>query len=122
MKDTLPHPATFIKTALFDKVGYYEESFKIVSDWKFFIESVCKFNSSYKRIDVILSTFYLDGLSSDSQNKILIYEESEKVLKSEFQAYINDVNQFFELKTIVSNLRKSRKIKVLVKLGFLNKF
>jgi glycosyltransferase involved in cell wall biosynthesis len=122
MKDTLPHPATFIKTALFDKVGYYEESFKIVSDWKFFIESVCKFNSSYKRIDVILSTFYLDGLSSDSQNKILIYEESEKVLKSEFQAYINDVNQFFELKTIVSNLRKSRKIKVLVKLGLLNKF
>jgi glycosyltransferase involved in cell wall biosynthesis len=95
MKDTLPHPATFIKSSLFDKVGLFDENLKIVSDWKFFIESICKYNSSYKKIDEILTTFYLDGLSSEPQNKILIVEEKQKVLNSEFRAYINDMNCFF---------------------------
>ena len=122
VKDTLPHPSTFIKASLFDKVGLYDESLKIVSDWKFFMESVCKFNSTYKRIDQTLSTFYLDGLSSDSGNKTLIFEESQRVLKTEFKAYINDINQFYELKATVLSLKKSRKIKVLIKLGLLNKF
>lgn len=122
MKDTLPHPATFIKKGVFDKIGKYDESLVIVSDWKFFIESICKFNSSYIRIDEVFSTFYMNGLSSSSQNKILIVKEKQKVLNSEFRAYINDINLFFELQTTVSNLKKSKKIKLLIKLGFLNKF
>ncbi|SHL54250.1 glycosyltransferase family 2 protein [Flavobacterium xanthum] len=120
--DTLPHPATFIKASLFTKIGMYDESFKIVSDWKFFMESICKFNCSYIRVDETLATFYLDGLSSVPQNKVLILEESRKILKSNFQAFICDNEKLFELKTIVENLRKSRKIKILVKLGILNKF
>ena len=40
--DTLPHPATFIRASLFSKIGMYDESFKIVSDWKFFMESICR--------------------------------------------------------------------------------
>lgn len=122
VNDTLPHPATFIKASLFDKVGLYDENLRIVSDWKFFIESICKFNSSYKKINEIVSTFYLDGLSSEFQNKNLIVEEKHKVLNSEFRAYVNDVISLFELKKTVSNLKKSRKIKVMVKLGLLNKF
>ncbi|MBF2708228.1 glycosyltransferase family 2 protein [Flavobacterium soyangense] len=122
INDTLPHPATFIKASLFDKIGLYDESLKIVSDWKFFIESICKFNCSYLRIDETLSTFYLDGLSSDPQNKVLIFEEKQNFLKSDFQAFIQDRDELFELKTIISNLRKSRKIKILVKFGILNKF
>ncbi|KIA85258.1 glycosyltransferase family 2 protein [Flavobacterium sp. AED] len=120
--DTLPHPATFIRASLFSKIGMYDESFKIVSDWKFFMESICKFNCSYIRIDETLATFHLDGLSSDPQNKILIFEEKQKVLKSDFQAFISDSDELVELKTLISNLRKSRKLKILVKLGILNKF
>lgn len=122
MKDTLPHPATFIKKGVFDMIGMYDESFTIVSDWKFFIESICKFNVSYTRIDKTLSTFYLDGLSSDLQNKALIVEEKQKILNTVFYAYMDDINQFLELKEVVSNLKKSKKIKILIKLGFLNKF
>lgn len=122
VKDTLPHPATFIKKTIFEKIGLYDENLKIVSDWKFFIESICKFNYSYFRIDETLSTFYLDGLSSDFKNKDAIYEERKKVLKSNFQAFLQDSDELVELKTIISNLRKSKKIKILVKLGLLNKF
>jgi glycosyltransferase involved in cell wall biosynthesis len=121
-KDTLPHPATFIKASLFSEIGMYDESLKIVSDWKFFMESICKFNCSYLRIDETLSTFHFDGLSSDPQNKVLIFEEKQKVLKSGFQAFLIDRDELTALKTIILNLRESRKIKILVKLGILNKF
>jgi len=122
IKDTLPHPATFIKVTLFEKIGFYDEDLKIVSDWKFFIESICKFNASYNRIDEILATFYLDGLSSYPENSEIIHEEKMKVLKSNFNVFQKDNNRLNELESLISNLRKSKKIKLLVKLGLLNKF
>lgn len=36
IKGTLFHPSTFIKRELFEKYGYYDETLKIVADWKFF--------------------------------------------------------------------------------------
>lgn len=120
--DTLPHPATFIRASLFSTVGLYDESFKIVSDWKFFIQSICKSNCTYSRIDKTLTTFYLDGVSSSPENKVLIFEEKQKILKSEFPAFIEDNREFVAIKNMITNLRNSTKIKILVKLGILNKF
>lgn len=40
VKDTLPHPATFIKRDAFAKTALYKEDFKILSDWKFFIDAI----------------------------------------------------------------------------------
>ena len=122
MKDSLPHPATFIKATLFEKVGLYDEGLKIVSDWKFFIVSICTYNSTYIRINHILSTFYLDGLSSDYQNKNIILEEKNQVLQSSFKAFIEEGEELIKLKGILSNLRKSRKINLLIRLGLINKF
>lgn len=120
--DTLPHQATFIRATLFDKIGLYDESLIILSDWKFFMESIFKFNSSYLRIDGLLSTFYLDGISSDLKNRELLNKERDRVLNSDFKGYIEEINQLFELRTVISNLRKSKKIRLLIKLGLLNKF
>ena len=120
--DTLPHPATFIKSSLFNKVGLYDESLKIVSDWKFFIVALFKYNSSYIKVDEILTTYYLDGISSDLTNQKLIYEERQRVFNTDFKNYIEDINQLLELKTTVYNLRKSKKIGWLVKLGLIHKF
>jgi glycosyltransferase involved in cell wall biosynthesis len=122
MYDTLPHPSTFIKSTLFDKVGKYDENFKIVSDWKFFIESVCIENASYIRIDNVMSTFYLGGYSSDINNQNLIAEEKKEVLESNFSAYLEDIQELNKQKATVDSLKTSKKINLLVKLGMLNKF
>ena len=122
VKDTLPHSATFIKATLFDKVGMYDERLKIISDWKFFIEGIFKWNATYNKIDAVLSIFYFDGISSDSANSDLLYQERQSVLKTTFKGYINEINELIVLRIIVSNFRKSRIIKLLVKLGLLNKF
>lgn len=122
VKDTLPHPATFIKKSLFDKIGVYNEDLKIVSDWKFFIDSICKNNVSYKRIDNTLSVFYLDGMSSKPNNKALIVNERQKVLGTEYGAFIKDFDDVIKYRALITGLRKSRIINLLIKLGFLHKF
>lgn len=122
VEDTLPHPATFIKKEAFLKTNLYQEDFKIVSDWKFFIDAICKYNLSYKRIADTLSVFYIGGLSSNPKNQSIKFKEKESVLYGDYSIYMNDIQEVVSYKKTVNNLRQSRIINLLVKLGFLNKF
>ncbi len=122
VEDTLPHPATFIKKEAFVKTNLYKEDFKIVSDWKFFIDAICKYNLSYKRIAKPLSTFYIGGLSSNPKNQIVKFNEKESVLNKDYLIYIKDFDDVIGYKKTLNSLRSSRIISLLVKLGFLNKF
>jgi glycosyltransferase involved in cell wall biosynthesis len=119
---TLCHQSTFIKKDLFGKLGLYDENLRFVSDWKFFILALFKYNCSYLKVNAILATYYLDGLSSDLTNREMLYSERQQVLNSDFKGYIEDMNQLIEARSIVSNFKKSKKIALLVKLGLLNKF
>lgn len=122
LKDNLPHPATFIKKDLFQKVGFFKEDFKIVSDWKFFIDSVCRYSCKYLHINQTLTTFYLDGISSQFENRAIIEKEKQAVLQSSYTAYLKDLDDVLKNLTIIHTLRRSRIIKLLIRFGFLNKF
>lgn len=78
---SLPHPATFIKTELLRKYPY-DESLRIVSDWKFFLQTVIIDNCSYKIVDNIISDFDCDGISG--VNRDLCDRERASVLKEMF--------------------------------------
>jgi hypothetical protein len=119
---SLPHPGTFIKAVLFDDFGKYDENYKIISDWKFFMLCLFKYNCSYLKVNTPLSMFYLDGISSDWKHRELLISERQEVLNSCFNGFVDDMNQLADLKSIVSSLKKSRKIGLLVKLGLINKF
>ncbi|AUS07227.1 glycosyltransferase [Tamlana carrageenivorans] len=122
VEDTLPHPATFIKREAFSKTNLYNEDFRILSDWKFFIDAICQFNLSYMKIEETLSTFYIGGMSSNPENRSLKYQERQQVLTTSYPAYLQDMDDVLKLKKIVATFRKSRIIKLLVKLRFLNRF
>ncbi|NEW78269.1 MAG: glycosyltransferase [Gelidibacter sp.] len=122
VKDTLPHPATFIKKELFQKYGLYKDNFKIVSDWKFFLDAVCKYQVSYIHINKTLSVFYLGGMSSYPENRLVIFNEKQQVLKVSYASYLQDLDDVLKNNNTITSLKKSRIIKWLIKLGFLNKF
>jgi len=122
VKDTLPHPATFIKKEALIKYGPFDETMKIAADWKFFIDGICKYNLSYQRIDNTLTTFYLDGMSSNPKNRKIIFNEKQYHLKQEYPAYLRDIDDILVKNDKLNSLRNSKIIKLLVKLGFLNKF
>lgn len=97
LKDTLPHPATLIKTDLLRRNPYNEEN-KIASDWEFFVCSVCLFNASYQYVDTEISVFNLTGISSDESNFNSIRKEKEICLSKYFNAFMPDYQEMDELK------------------------
>jgi len=88
LKYSLPHQATLIKRELFYRFGNYNETFKICSDWEFFILAIIKNNASYLHIKNIFSKMYRDGTSCNSQNIKIIQFEKKKVLKKHFSIYL----------------------------------
>ena len=104
--NTLPHQASFIKRQLFDKYGLYDESYKIVSDAKFFIKTVVWEKSSYEFIPENIAVFQQGGISSNE----LRFEERDVRLRNEmFPKMVMD-----DYPLLVS-LRKIRSHRVLKK-------
>ena len=122
LKDSLPHPATFIKRELLLQEGLYDESYKIISDWKFFIDAVCKNNCSYTYVNECLTEFNLYGISSTEKMRMEMYRERKKFLEENYPAFLKDYEELENFGTAVRALRKSRKIKLLQKFKILNKF
>ena len=76
---TLPHQATFIRRSLLNKHPY-DTSYRIVSDWKFWIEALVFDNCSYVTINTIIALFDCSGISST--NEVLRIQEQQEVLKN----------------------------------------
>ena len=60
-RTSLPHQSTFIKSELL-KEKPYSEDFKIISDWKFFIEEF-RSGKTYKHMPFIVSVYDCSGFS-----------------------------------------------------------
>lgn len=60
-RTSLPHQSTFIKAELL-KEKPYSEDFKIISDWKFFIEAF-RSGKTYKHMPFIVSVYDCSGFS-----------------------------------------------------------
>jgi|Laugresp1bdmlbsn_1035097.scaffolds.fasta_scaffold03376_3 glycosyltransferase involved in cell wall biosynthesis len=91
---SLPHPASFIKRDLFEKYFLYNEKYKIVSDWEFFIYCICKMDEPYKYININIADFDNSGISSTSNNMDLIQSEKEDVFNKYFQQFNEDYKSF----------------------------
>lgn len=73
-RTTLPHQSTFIKRELLIKHPYSED-YKIISDWKFFIEAF-RNGCTFKHMPFIVSVYDCSGFSC--QNLSLMQEEKNK--------------------------------------------
>ncbi|RYE37470.1 MAG: hypothetical protein EOP48_28665 [Sphingobacteriales bacterium] len=114
LRDTLPHPATLIKRSLLSNAGF-NENFKIVSDWEFFITSICKNGASYKHVDQTISVFNYDGISSNPANASLIREEKNKTLEMHFKTFLKDYESYFELQQAYEMLVNSKPHRAILK-------
>lgn len=103
---SIDHPATFIRRENFKKVGLYDESLKIVADWKWFLLGFAKFGLSYKNIDLTVATFDMNGLSSKPDNRAKLIAERKKVLQEEFPFFIEDYNNLIDYEEDAKNFRK----------------
>ena len=61
--DTFPHQSSFIKRLLFKKCGKYDESYKALADWKFFIKTVVYKGASFHFLPIVVAIYECGGIS-----------------------------------------------------------
>lgn len=91
------HQSTFIRKQLFYDYFFYNETFKIVADWEFFIYTICVENRPNKYLPMTICNYDFTGLSSSIENKDIIDAEKAIVFQKYFALFIEDfqiVNDF----------------------------
>ena len=119
---SIPHQGSFIRTSLLRKYPY-DESLKISSDWKFFVQTLILDHCSIRYLDVFVARYNTEGLSSS--NPKLMRQEKEEVLSALFPPRV--LADYRKLKasecltqTLTPQLRKHYGIdKLLFRLGTL---
>lgn len=87
---SLAHPSTFFRRTLFDEIFFYNESYKIVSDWEFYIYAICYKNVKYHYLKTAISDFDFTGISSNPKFKELESQERKAVLEKYFPSFVAD--------------------------------
>ena len=77
---TLNHSPAYIRRSLFDKYGLYDESLKIVSDWKWFLQAIILGGEKPEYADIDVSLFDMTGISET--NSELTKKERKEVLSA----------------------------------------
>lgn len=75
----LPHPSSLIRTSLLKESGGYDLNFKIAANLDLFFRMRRKADVHFVRIPVVISRFYLDGISS--QNALRSWHEALDVYR-----------------------------------------
>ncbi len=95
----IKHQASFIRRALFDKFGLYNENLKISSDWEFFLKTLAINTATYKYIDLDITCFDNNGISNN--NPELCAFERKEILNKYFSPLMQeDLNLLKKFKGI----------------------
>lgn len=81
---TIPHQSTFIKKALFDRLGGYKETYRIHGDYEFWIRSVITDHCSVTILNCVVADYNLEGLSNSSESNRQSREEIRQILRQVF--------------------------------------
>jgi glycosyltransferase involved in cell wall biosynthesis len=75
----IPHQSSFIKMDLFEQFGFYDEDLKIMSDWKFFLQTIVMNNGSLNFLPLTISNYDVNGMSANME---LLQLEKAKILEA----------------------------------------
>lgn len=76
---TLNHASAYIRRDLFTKYGLYDESLKIVADWKFYLLTIGMHGEPVQYINIDVANFDMGGISN--QQSALEKAERHRILK-----------------------------------------
>lgn len=69
MKGHFLHQSSFCKRDLFERYGYFDETYKMSGDTKFFMNCLGKNDASFKYIDIDVANYDLGGISAEKTGK-----------------------------------------------------
>lgn len=101
---TLNHSSAYIRRSLFDKYGPYDESLKISSDWKWYLQAIVFGDEKPVYADIDVALFDMTGISET--NAGLTKAERAQVLKelvpsnvlADYDAWVPSIRQMRRIK------------------------
>lgn len=84
MVSTIWHPGAFIQKKLFERIGFYDESYKIAADYAFFVKSILIHKVTQKHLHFIISVFEMNGVSTDPNFFEAMLSERKKIQATYF--------------------------------------
>lgn len=115
-QQTICQQACVFKKELFDDVFYFNENYKIVSDWEFLIVAIFINKVPYRKIPLVLAVFDAEGISSNEDMRAIASKEREEVLEHYFPLFKED----YKLLQSYSSL-KSKQLLIIQKSKFFSK-
>jgi len=76
------HQNVFTSRSYLLAAGSYDEHFGIVSDWGFMLKAFHTNPPTYEHLPLLVSKYFLNGLSSNKGNRALILAEKKKFLEA----------------------------------------
>ena len=102
MKGQFLHQSSFCRRELFDKFGYFDESYRIAADTKFFMICLGRNDATFKYVDIDVTNYDLTGISADLSDKWVFCR------KNEFNRIIKEVFSVRTFKFMLENDNKVR--------------
>lgn len=101
---TLNHSPAYIQRSLFDKYGLYDESLKIDSDWKWYLQAIVFGEENPVYVDIDVTLFDMTGISET--NMALTKAERDQVLRelvrptilADYQEWTGDIRKMRRLR------------------------
>ena len=104
---TLNHDPAYIRRDLFEKYGYYDESLKIVSDWKWYLQAIVLGGEQPLYVDLDVTLFDMTGISENAHSKTMIREERRNVLDELVPSvYLHDYQQYADDIYLMQRVRR----------------
>lgn len=86
MKGQFLHQASFCRRALIEQEGYFDESYRIGADTKFFMSALGRHDATFKYVDIDIVNYDMSGISAEKSGKWARchQEELQRVRKEVF--------------------------------------
>lgn len=85
LRSNFPQPATFYKRSLFERVGYFDESFQIYADYAWNANALIYHRLPFQYLNQIVTVFRADGVSNQPGTLTRRQEEMQRITASYFQ-------------------------------------
>jgi glycosyltransferase involved in cell wall biosynthesis len=113
---TITHQAIFHKKTLFSNNNRYNERFKMIADWVFYNTALLINKKSYKKINLIIAVYNMNGYSSGDNAKKQRTEERNRYIKETFGSNFFDLLQSYrKLNTQFNNITNYTLVKISLK-------
>lgn len=98
-KSSIAHSCTFIKRELFSKIGFYNEDYKISSDWEFFLKAIFINKCTLRYLDLEIAVFNCEGISRTEIDSGI--KERVMIMNDLFPRFIDDYDKLHDYITSI---------------------